>query len=132
MKQTDLFGNYVKNEDEKYTTKVKSPVYKPLNKCPNILELLNDSKSKKLIRDIKKSDISETEKIFLIEAAKRHHVFNYSKIADYYAHSNKEMQDLMERSALIIIDFNKAIQYGYVKLSNDIVNQYLSDYENDE
>lgn len=57
---------------------------------------------------------------FLINAARRHLIFNYSKIADYYAHSNKEMQELMEKSALVIIDINDAIANGYVKLSKNI------------
>lgn len=30
----------------------------------------------------------------------------------------------MERSALIIIDFDKAIESGYVKLTNDIAKSY--------
>ena len=38
------------------------------------------------------------------------------------------MQHLMERSALVIIDFEKAIELGYVKLCDDIRNQYLEDY----
>ncbi len=66
--------------------------------------------------------------MFLVDCARRHYVFNYEKIADYYAHSSKEMQQLMEKSALVIIDFEKAIQYGYVKLCDDIKKQYLEDY----
>ena len=53
-------------------------------------------------------------------AASRHIVFNYSKIADYYAHASSEMQRLMEQSALVIIDIDDAIANGYVKLSKDI------------
>ena len=34
----------------------------------------------------------------------------------------------MEKSALVIIDFEKAIQLGYVKLSEEIKNQYLQEY----
>ena len=34
----------------------------------------------------------------------------------------------MERSALVIIDFESAIQYGYVKLCDEIRGQYLEDY----
>lgn len=75
------------------------------------------------------SGVDDEEKRFLIEAAKRHNVFNYSKIADYYAHATPEMQHLMERSALVIIDFDKAIQYGYVQLSDEIMNQYLTEYD---
>jgi uncharacterized Zn finger protein len=68
----------------------------------------------------------------LIQAAKRHNVFNYRNIADYYSNANAEMQGLMEDSALVIIDFNKAIEEGYVKLSEQIAEQYQEDYENDE
>ena len=77
---------------------------------------------------IKNSNLSDDEKKFLIFAASRHVVFNYEKIAEYYAHSNKEMQELMEKSALVIIDFEKAIQLGYVKLCDEIRNQYLEEY----
>ena len=70
--------------------------------------------------NINKSDVSEEEKKFLRFAASRHIVFNYSKIADYYAHENKEMQELMEQSALVILDIDDAIANGYVKLSKDI------------
>jgi hypothetical protein len=57
------------------------------------------------------------EKQFLIEAAKRHTVFNYRNIAEYYANASEEMQRLMEKSALVIIDFDDAIANGYVKMS---------------
>ena len=80
------------------------------------------------MREIEASSLSHDEKMFLLDAARRHTVFNYEKIADYYAHASKEMQHLMERSALVIIDFDKAIQYGYVKLCEEIRKQYLEEY----
>ena len=61
-------------------------------------------------------------------AAYRHTKFNYKNIAEYYAQSSKEMQELMEDSALVIIDFNKAIENGYVKLSEEISNQYKTEH----
>lgn len=128
MKQENLFGEEFNiNEEKKYTSNIKSPIYEPKNTKPYILELYDNSKSNRLITEIINSNVTEDEKKFLLEAAKRHTVFNYKNIADYYAHSNKEMQDLMEKSALIIIDFDKAIQLGYVKLSEDIIQQYLND-----
>ncbi|HPM10467.1 MAG TPA: hypothetical protein PK941_08505 [Paludibacter sp.] len=130
MIQKTLFGDEVQNErDDKYTTKIKAPIYEPKNKKPHILELCDYSKTKRLIHEIEMSGVDDEEKRFLIEAAKRHNVFNYSKIADYYAHATPEMQHLMERSALVIIDFDKAIQYGYVQLSDEIMNQYLTEYD---
>ena len=44
-------------------------------------------------------------------------MFNYRKIAEYYANADKEMQKLMENSALVIIDYENAVANGYVKLS---------------
>lgn len=35
---------------------------------------------------------------------------------------------MMERSALVIIDFDKAIQNGYVRLCDDIRAQYMQEY----
>ena len=130
MKQIDLFGKEFKNEEEKkYSDKIETPIYEPKNKKPHILELYDNTKTKHLINEINDSSVSEAEKQFLIEAAKRHTVFNYEKIADYYSHASEEMQYLMEHSALVIIDFEKAIQYGYVKLCDEIRNQYLVEYE---
>jgi hypothetical protein len=130
MKQTNLF---TKEENKvegntKYSTKIEAPIYEPKNKKPHILELCNKEKTHRLIKEIENSDVSFEEKNFLIDAARRHNVFNYEKIADYYANSNQEMQNLMEKSALVIIDFEKAIQLGYVKLCDEIKEQYLTEY----
>ena len=118
------------NQDvkSKYTKKVETPIYKPNRNKPHILELMDCERTKRLVNKIeqlgREGVISEQEKRFLIKAAHRFVVFNYSKIADYYAHSNKEMQQIMEQLALVIIDFNKAIEYGFVKLQKDIQNEY--------
>ena len=128
MKQYNLFGRKKQEEDSKYTSKIKAPIYEPKNKKPHIMELCDKSKTLRLIREIDNSGLSIEEKTFLLDAARRHNVFNYEKIADYYAHSSKEMQKLMEHSALVIIDFEKAIQLGYVQLSNEIKSQYLEEY----
>lgn len=130
MKQTNLFGQeFAPNENSlKYSSKIETPIYEPKNIKPHILELCDKSKTHRLIKEIELSSISIEEKQFLIDAARRHNIFNYEKIADYYAHSSKEMQHLMERSALVIIDFENAIQYGYVKLCDQIRKQYLEEY----
>ena len=127
MKQYAMFKS--EEKESKYSGKIEAPIYEPKNKKPHLLELANKSKYKRLVREIKESNLSDEEKRFLITSATRHIVFNYELIADYYAHSSKEMQDLMEKSGLVIIDFEKAIQYGYVKLCSEIRTQYLEEYE---
>lgn len=130
MKQINLFGQeFAPNEEQqKYSSKIEAPIYEPKNKQPHLLELVDKTKYQRLYREIQSSNLESSEKQFLLDAAARHMVFNYEKIADYYAHASLEMQHLMERSALVIIDFEKAVQYGYVKLTEDIRNQYLEDY----
>lgn len=127
MKQLNMFE---KNEDEqqKYTKKIEAPIYEPKNSQPNVLLLCNDKKTKDLIREIDESNLPEFEKYFLRKAAHRHSVFNYELIADYYAHAKPEMQRLMEKSALVIIDFDKAIEGGFVKLCEEIKTQFLEEY----
>ena len=85
-----------------------------------------------LIEEIESSTATKEEKAFLISCAQRHLVFNYKNIADYYAHSNKEVQELMEKSALVIIDFDKAIENGYIELSEGIKKLYQEDYGAEE
>jgi len=130
MKQNNLFGEDFEIKDTgDYTTAINLPVYEPRGKKPHILELCDTSKSNRLIGEINNSNLPEEEKKFLIEAAKRHTVFNYEKIADYYANASEEMQQFMERSALVVIDFNKAYAYGYIQLAQELANQYFSTYE---
>lgn len=127
MIQKNLF-EFEQKKENKYTNKIETPVYEPKNIKPHILELRDKSKTKRLIYEINSSNLNNEEKQFLIDAAQRHIIFNYEKIADYYSHSNKEMQLLMEKSALVIIDFEKAIELGYVKLCTEISKQYLEEY----
>lgn len=108
--------NLEEKEDATYTQKISTPEYLPKNEKPNVFDLCNDAKMKKLLIEIASAKIPEAEKEFLIKAAARHVAFNYEKIADYYAHSSPEVQKLMESSALVIIDFKAAITNGYVKM----------------
>lgn len=99
-----------------YSQKVKIPQYEIKGECPNVKELYDDMKTLELIEEIKKSNVSDEEKEFLINASMRHVIFNYKLIAEYYANSNKEMQELMEKSALVIIDLDDAIANGYAEM----------------
>jgi hypothetical protein len=125
----DFSSDNDENSNEAYTTKIEAPVYEPKNEKPKIDILYDVEKYKELISEIENSLVNEDIKVFLKVAASRHIVFNYENIADFYAHSEKEVQELMEKSALVIIDFNKAIELGFTKLNDEIASQYKSDYE---
>jgi hypothetical protein len=113
-------------DNNPYSQKIEPPTYLPNNKKPEITELYDKSKYNELIDKIEASELSLQQKEFLKLCASRHIVFNYDKIADLYAHSEKPMQEQMESSALVIIDFDKAIAEGFVRLSEDIAKEYLN------
>ena len=107
-----------------YTKKIKSPIYEPSGPKPAVSDLYNLEKANAMVEKIQKSNLPQEEKDFLMAAATRHTVFNYRNIAEYYAHSSKEAQELMEESALVIIDFKKAIENGFVALSEALGEAY--------
>lgn len=116
--QIEFFGKPEVDSDNKYTKSIKVPQYVPSDVVPSIDALCNTAKYSELMTNIKNSGVTEEEKNFLIKAAARHLVFNYAKIADYYAHATPEMQELMEQSALVILDVDDAIANGYVRLTD--------------
>lgn len=115
-------------ENDNYSRKVETPEYKATGEKPNISELFNTEKYSKLISEIENSPVAEDVKTFLKVAASRHIVFNYANIAEYYAQSDKQIQGLMEKSALVIIDFDKAIEQGFIQLTEEIAEDYTKEY----
>jgi hypothetical protein len=118
-----------KSETEKmlYSKNVEIPIYNPSDMRPEMFTLYDTRKFDLLKRQIDNSNLSDDEKTFLTYAASRHVIFDYEKIADTYAHGDKELQELMEQSALVIIDFNKAIELGYVKIADELTEQFYKD-----
>ena len=106
--------------DDTYTDKTNIPQYDITGDVPDLSELVNEDKTNELLDEIENSDLDYNEKEFLKLAAQRHLVFNYKKVAEYYAAASPEMQELMEKSALVIIDYNDAIMNGYTQLSEKI------------
>lgn len=106
---------------EQYSRKVNVPYYEITGATPKISELFDQSKALALLDDIESDgSISEEEREFLRLAAMRHVVFNYRNIAEYYAAASPAMQGLMEDSALVIIDVDRAIANGFVNLSKAV------------
>ena len=114
------------DEENPYTDKTNIPQYEITGEVPSLPELIDEEKTKELLEEIENSDLPYNEKEFLRKAAQRHLVFNYRKIAEYYAAASPECQDLMEKSALVIIDYENAILNGYTKL-NDKVKKMIEE-----
>ena len=122
-------GTGATDDDEQYSRKIESPVYEPKNEKPSVSELFDDAKTQTLIANIDAAEwLTEEERTFLTIAARRHTVLSYSKIADYYAHADEPLQYLMENSALVIIDFDRAIELGFVQLTECIAEMVRDEY----
>jgi len=115
---------------EEYTRKIETPIYEIKSEKPETSTLFNRAKTAELNNKIRSTvDLPDDIKEFLLLASERHTVFDFAKIAEFYAHSNQDVQDLFEDSALVIIDFDKAVANGFVKLSKHLAN--LTDVERD-
>lgn len=114
-----------------YTLNIEGPVYKPSGPMPALEALADRTKADALVARIQASGAPQDVQEFLRLAAMRHVVFSYEQIAEYYAHAPVAVQALMEESALVIIDFHKAIEHGYVELSQKLASIF-EDADSDE
>lgn len=113
-------SNMLDKQEDKYTQKTDIPQYEVTGEKPKESELVDTSKRDYLVQEIKKADLPEDVKKFLILGAQRHLKFDYQAIAEYYAHAGKEIQQLMEDSALVIIDYDSAMKNGYAKFLDTV------------
>jgi ParB-like chromosome segregation protein Spo0J len=103
-----------------YTVKIESPIYEPKGIRPNIDELFNRAKTEALCKEIENASLPKPVADFLKYAAERHTVFDYAKIAEWYSHATESEQKMMQRSGLVIIDFDSAIENGFVEMTERI------------
>ncbi len=115
--------------EDPYTAKIDTPVYEPSDVTPAISELYDEEKTRGLVKNIKSANLPKDIAEFLMSAAERHTVFNFNKIADYYANAPAEIQALFEESALVIIDYRQAIENGFVHMTKNMVDIVYGDEE---
>lgn len=125
----ELDGTSTGLDAEKYTTKITVPIYEIKGKKPEISEIVDRSKTLQLLSDIEQAELPDDLREFLVAAAERHTRFNYENIAEFYAHADEPLRKLMRDSALVIVDYDAAIENGYVKLTKELME--LSE-DNDE
>ena len=111
-----------------YAQTVNIPIYTPTGPQPSIDELRDRQTADKLVDEIRQADLPVDIQQFLLDAAERHVAFNYERIANYYAHAPANIQALMERSALVIIDYEQAIENGFIRLVEEIDAAFYEDY----
>jgi len=117
------------NDDNPYTNKIVAPIYEPKGDKPPIDTLIDRTKTNQLQSEIEAANLPNDVKQFLKDAAERHTVFYFGRIAEWYCHATPKVQNLMEKSGMVIIDFKKAIEYGFVHLTERLGE--LADLESD-
>lgn len=127
----DIIEDQTNPDDNPYTKKVQAPIYTPSEDQPKPEDTYDDKFYKQLIELIDSSSVDPEMKSLLKLYAVRHIRFNYEKIADLYAHADTETQELMETSALVIIDYDRAIELGYVKLGDELNKQFLEEQDDE-
>jgi hypothetical protein len=120
----------IQEEKTKYTRKIGCPIYEPKGTVPHFNQLYDTTKRDELIREINSEDIFPELKEFLLSAAERHVVFDFTKIADYYAHAPVKYKHLFENSALVIIDYDKAIRNGFISFEKEVEESRIDYLEN--
>ena len=98
-----------------YTKATNVPQYEPTGETPETVDLYDSAKADRLRARIAAAGLPDDVRVFLDAAAGRHIVFNYRKIAEFYANAPADVQALMEESALVIIDVGDAIRHGYTR-----------------
>jgi hypothetical protein len=121
----------IDDDDDSYTRNIEAPIYEIKGEKPELKDLYDKTRTKELLVEIEAAKLPEDIKDFLSAAAWRHTIIDFQKVAEYYAHADLELQRLMENNALIIIDFNRAIELGYIRLSEQVASQYREDYPSD-
>lgn len=119
----DAAGGDAGELSENYSRKIEAPIYRITGEKPELADLADTTKRDELQAEIAAADLPREVAEFLSVAADRHVVFNFRNIAEFYAHADAPTQRLMEKSALVIIDFDKAIEQGFVRLSEGMMQQ---------
>ena len=96
----------------------------------NVNNLLDVTEYTELIAKINGSNLTVAQKEFLRLAASKFIRFRYDKMADYYADASLEMRQFMERLHLVVVDYQNAIENGYIQFKEDF-NKLIEDMVNE-
>lgn len=97
------------------------PQYAPKGLKVGVGDCLDDGRLVALIDEINNADLDDDEKRLLVAGAYRLCRFNYKNLAEYYVKASPVMQSLMEKMALVIIDYDSAIANGFTTLTKDLM-----------
>ena len=108
-----------------YTLKVERPIYEPKGIAVSPQNCYDDTRYRELLQEIEQLEADEDMKQLLRLAATRFIVFKFDLLAELYAQLDSEhIARMFERLALVIPDFNHAIEDGFVELNARLKRLY--------
>ena len=123
----DLLDEFNENDGSgvEYTGKIKTPEYKPTqDEPPALAELYDTGRYEELLDVIDSKDLPDELDRFMRLAAQRHVIFDYENIAEYFAHADPKTQGLMEILTLVIVDYEQAIEQGFVNFAEEVTEAH--------
>jgi len=116
------------HQESNYTKKIETPIYEIKGEKPNLTDIYCLKRFNDLKHEIEKKEIPSEIKEFLIHACSRFIKFDYQNIAEFYANTDdKEIKSIFEKLALVIIDYDSAIENGYITLSKELMELSKND-----
>lgn len=110
--------------DNTYSSKLSLPVFEDNGNDVHLKECVNVDKYITLLQEIesqyKASKITSEEYKFLKLCSTRWIQFNYANVAQYFIHASPEMQKLLQRNTMVLIDVDDAFKNAVVKSKNYI------------
>jgi hypothetical protein len=104
-----------------YSTKIEAPLYEITGDKPSLDDLVTLDRYNEIVKAIDESELGEDIKRFLRFGATRFITFDFSRIAEFFAHSSKEEQEYFIKQALVIIDYERAIELGFVSFMDSLI-----------
>lgn len=99
---------------------IEIPFYTPSAIVPDVNELANLDKTKKLIDKINSLEVDNELKEVLKVRASFFTDFNFQKIADYYSSQDEKIQEVFKDLGLVILAPKEALERGFVELSESV------------
>jgi len=115
----------------RYTQKIETPHYEPKGEKPALSDLFDRTRMDALIAQVEESDLDEDMKEFLRLSATRFVEFRFDKIAEYYSHEDEVLREWFDRHALVIVDQDRAIEEGFLRLAKGIQEQLRTELTDD-
>ena len=121
------------DEDNNYSRKIEAPDYEPTGRNVTVDELYDARKTERLIEEIERLKIDVDVRRMLIHAAHRFTRFSFANVAEWYSQQKDErVREIMRKMAMVIIDFDDAVENGFVHLCEGLIEQYQNEKDDED